>query len=70
MTYNLSTTFAILLEAIARLDAIAALPDNGEPVSATSMALDFQCCTDGRDLGDLVYAIRDCTVKLVGPVMP
>jgi hypothetical protein len=67
VTYDLSNTAVVLQEALARLAAIAALPDNGEVVSPISACLDFEIEAE-RDIGDLVYAIRDCAVKLVGPV--
>ena len=52
----------MLIEAINRLAAITALPD--EDIGA---ALDFEIDAD-HDIGDFVYQLRQHVVALVGPI--
>jgi hypothetical protein len=67
MAISLDTTSALIQEVIGRLAEIAAIPDNGEPVSPISAALDFQVDAAGRDLGDVLYDLRDKLAVLIGP---
>jgi hypothetical protein len=64
VTYDLSYTAAVLIEALERLAAIAALQDNGEPVSPISALLDFEVDAE-RDVGDLLYQLRDQLAVLI-----